>query len=159
LPCEVVQDFAETLNDASRHRPPTMLDYGQEDFPLKDPDRRHNKTMSQQHMQFDEEPELGGYRAASPPPSYQESRSAYDSTFEIPSAETHKPLSQPYPRSVRQLGLLLLVLGVILIFGLVLSMEIGFTALFVIITVVVDVLFFLGFWLLFRKRKIPAPHD
>ena len=109
-------------------------------------------------MQFNEGSELDGYRASSPPYSYREGRSVSDSPFRSPSAKVHEPLGQPYPRSVRQLGLFLLVLGVILIFGLFLGMEIGVTSLYAIVAVVVDVLFFLGFWLLFRKRKIPAPH-
>jgi hypothetical protein len=114
--------------------------------------------MSQQ-MQFDEEPERGGYRASPPPPRYQEPRFAYDDQFEPTRAEKLKPLSQSYPRSVRLLGLLLLVLGVLLIFGIFLSMQIS-TSLFVIIAVVADVLFFIGFWLLLKKSKIPpAPRD
>jgi hypothetical protein len=39
-------------------------------------------------------------------------------------------------------------------------MQISLTSLFVIIAVVADVLFFIGFWLLFKKTKIPpAPRD
>src|SRR2546429_6687910 len=113
----------------------------------------------EQHMQFDEGPERGEYQASSPPPWSQEDRSSYDHPFERTSADTLKPLSQSYPRSVRFLGLLLVVLALLLIIGLTLNMGISFIFLFVMIAVVADVLFFLGFWLLFRKRKIPAPHD
>jgi len=129
-----------------------MLDCEKEGIPLESPDRRRRKTMSQR-MQFDEEPELGGYRAFSPPPTYQESGSTSDPLFERAPAEKLKPVSLSYPRSVRLLGLLLLVLGVLLIFGFVLSTQISLTFLFVVIAVIADVLFFLGFWLLLVNAR------
>lgn len=112
-----------------------------------------------QRMQFDEEPEPRGYQASSPQPTYQEGDSTSDPLFESALAEKLKPVSRTYPSVVRLLGLLLLVLGVLLILGLALSMQISLIFMYVVIAVVADVLFFLGFWLLFKKSKIPAPHD
>jgi hypothetical protein len=111
-----------------------------------------------QHMRFDEESELSGYRAS---PWYQEPRFAYNDQFEGTRADKLTPLDRSSLRSVRLLGLSylalgLLILGFLLTLGEYLTMQITLTSLYVIIA---SVLIFIGFWLLLRKRKRTAPRD
>ena len=113
------------------------------------------------YMQFDEEPELSGYRASSPSPRYQELRFAYDDQFEGSRADKLAPLDHSSLRSVRLLGLSylalgLLILGFLLTFAAYLDMQLGLTSLYVLIAAV---LIFIGSWLLLGKRKRTTPRD
>lgn len=106
---------------------------------------RGGTAVMKQPMQFEQEPVRPRDQASSP----EMMRAA-------------KPLlkatSSFYPRSLRLLGLLLVVLGALLVAGLYLSGQMN-PNFFLLLALVIDVLLFLGFWLLFKKRKSPAPHE
>jgi hypothetical protein len=112
-----------------------------------------------QHMQFDEESEREGYRPSALSPYYQEAGPTYDSPFGPTDAEKLTPLSQPYPRSVRLLGLLLILLNLLLIFGMYLSLTLHLLPPGVVIAIVGYGLFFIGFWLILRKSKRPTSRN
>ena len=104
-----------------------------------------------QHMQFDEDPQPRAYHAS--PPPYQEERDAYKYPWEENQREKLRPLGQYYPLAIRLLGGLLLLCVALILLGMILVPEIGYSILFTMGALVMTILVATGFWLIFGRQR------